>query len=229
MPYSNSKKKRNMKRVKSKRAKKLKKCRSQKGGMSFWPFGKKTVEEPKDDKSKPKSIFSGLNFFGSTAPTPATAPASAVTPDEVGQGSPAQEQKAQEAQADAAAEEKVKAVPETLEGIKAFLSTTPSELEKKSLVAKIKLNPNLLKQIQEDPELLTQIQADSELLKMLKSDAPAGQSPPVGQAPAGQASAGQAPAAAAAAQAAPASQGGKGSKKKKKKRKRKQKGGTKRK
>ena len=61
MPYSNSKKKRNMKRVKSKRAKKLKKRRSQKGGMFGWAFGKKT--ENVDDESKPKSIFSGLNFL----------------------------------------------------------------------------------------------------------------------------------------------------------------------
>ena len=213
MPYSNSKKKRNMKRVKSKRAKKLKKRRSQKGGMSFWPFGKKTVEEPKDNESKPKSIFSGFNFFGSAAPTPAAAPASGVTPDEVGQGTSAQEAQAKAAaDAKAAAEAKVKAVPETLEDIKTFLSTTPSELEKELLVAKIKSNADLLKQIQADPELS----------KMLNSDSPAGQSPPAGQAPVAEAK--EAP-----AQASPAAQGGKGSKKKKKKRKRKQKGGTKKK
>ena len=213
MPYSNSKKKRNMKRVKSKRAKKLKKRRSQKGGMFGWAFGKKT--ENVDDESKPKSIFSGLNFFGSkkqAAPPapPAAAPPAAGTPPA---GTPVEGE---------LAATKPPPSPEaalTIGSVKSKIENASiTQQEKESLVAKIKGNAVLLKQIEADTNLVAKINADDELKKMFKSDAQ-GSSGVVAQGSLGDAA--QAPAAQA--------QGGKGSKKKKKKRKRKQKGGTKRK
>lgn len=212
MPYSNSKKKRNMKRVKSKREKKLKKRRSQKGGMSFWPFGEKT----ENVEGQSKSTGSWFPFFRSKKQ---------VQTPQSEQGPPAPASQGPPAPVAAPKLPPSQEAALTIESVRSTIKNPSiTQDEKVSLVAKIKGNAVLLKEIELDADLVARIKADTELSKMLNSNAQ-GSSGDVEQ---GSPLAQESPVAQGAAPAA-APQGGKGSKKKKKKRKRKQKGGTKKK
>ena len=139
--------------------------------MFGWAFGKKT--ENVDDESKPKSIFSGLNFLvqkskqhhqhhqqqhhHSRTPPAGTPPAG--TPPA---GTPVEGE---------LAATKPPPSPEaalTIGSVKSKIENASiTQQEKESLVAKIKGNAVLLKQIEADTNLVAKINADDELKKCL--------------------------------------------------------------